>query len=338
MPVVQRGKKWQVSVGSGADRVRFTADSKEEGLILEQQELMKRKRAALGIEDPKVEAKPVIHVTMNRLLDMALRTRWRESSNAPTKNACMIVKMLGERTSVQEINRERVHELIEELYELGNTGATVNRKLSALSVMLSIAEDEGWIERAPKLPRQQEAKHRIRFFNAAEENEMLNVCDKLGMDALADFIQFAIDTGFRRMEALNLDIRDCENGNAVLHAGETKSGNARSVPLTSRALEIIKKRKEKGYTKLFEDLNDYQLRRQWDVLKANMKAPGDHFLVHTLRHTCASRLAIAGENATFIQTWMGHSTILVTQRYMHLAPDTLFKGVASLDNYRKKAA
>lgn len=68
-----------------------------------------------------------------------------------------------------------------------------------------------------------------------------------------------------------------------------------------------------------------------------MKNPGDHFLVHTLRHTCASRLAIAGENATFIQNWMGHSTILVTQSYMHLAPDTLVKGVTSLENYRKKA-
>jgi integrase len=230
MPVVQRGKKWQVSIGSGKDRVRFTVDSKEEGLILEQQELMKRKRAALGIAEPQetTPAKPVVSVTMNRLYDMACRTKWREASDAQMKNAGLIVRMLGERTPVHEVNRERVHELIEEMYELGNTGATINRKLSALSVMLSIAEEEGWIERAPKLPRQQEAKHRIRFFNVAEENEMLSVCEKLGMNALADFIQFAIDTGFRRMEALNLTIRDCENGNAVLHAGETKSRSGRS--------------------------------------------------------------------------------------------------------------
>lgn len=339
MPVTPRGKKWQVSVGSGKDRVRFTVDSKEEGLLLEQQELMKRKRAALGLseEEPQqVKARPTI--TLMRLMDMACRTKWRMAADGPARNASIIVRMLGERTSVHDITRERIHELIEELYEQGNTGATINRKLSALSVMLSIAEDEGWIERAPKLPRQKESEHRIRFFNAEEENEMLAVCSKLGLNTLAEFIQFAIDTGFRRSEVLNVSIRDCENGNAVLHAGETKSGRGRSVPLTTRCKEIVRRRKEQGFEKVFDDLNEYQLRRQWEVLREHVKSPGDHFLVHTLRHTCASRLAIAGENATFIQTWMGHSSILVTQRYMHLAPDTLVKGVSSLENYRKKRA
>lgn len=340
MAVTPRGKKWQVSVGSGKDRIRFTVDSEEEGLLIYQQELMKRKRAALGLseqtpEEP-VPTRPVI--TMMRLMDMACRTKWRMAADGPARNASIIVRMLGERTPVHEITRERIHELIEELYEQGNTGATINRKLSALSVMLTIAEDEGWIERAPKLPRQKESEHRIRFFNAEEENEMLAVCAKLGMDTLAEFIQFAIDTGFRRSEALNVSIRDCENGNAVLHAGETKSGRGRSVPLTTRCKEIVKRRKARGFDKVFDDLNEYQLRRQWEVLRDNVRNPGDHFLVHTLRHTCASRLAIAGENATFIQTWMGHSTILVTQRYMHLASDTLVKGVSSLENYRKKRA
>lgn len=335
MPVVKRGNSWQVSVGSGNDRFRATAPSEAEGKMIEAKEILKRQRAILGVLDPTAPVKSQVDVTLQRLFELAKRRKWLNKTDAQVKNAQQIIDVLGARTSVHDISRARLHELVEELYERGNSGATINRKLSALSVLLTLAEEEGWIDAWPKLPRQDEAKHRIRFFNNEEEAEMLAVCDKLGLLDLKDFIVFAIDTGFRRMEALGLSVRDCEDGTAVLHAGETKSGAARAVPLTDRAMEIVLRRSKMGYKMLFEDLSDAKLRKRWDILKANLRDPGDHFIVHTMRHTCASRLAISGENATFIQAWMGHSSIMVTQRYMHLAPDTLKKGTASLDNYRK---
>jgi integrase len=337
MPVIKRGNTWQVSVGSGSDRFRATAATEADGKMIEAQEILKRQKKALGILEPKAEDKPRVDVTLQRLFELAKRRKWLNKTDAQVKNAQQVITELGERTSVHDITRDCLHEFVENLYERGNSGATINRKLSALSVLLTIAEEEEWIDRAPnlRLHRQDEAKHRIRFFNNEEEAEMLAVCDKLGLLDLKDFIVFAIDTGFRRMEALGLSVRDCEDGTAVLHAGETKSGAARAVPLTDRAMEIVQRRSKLGYKMLFEDLSDAKLRKRWDILKANLRDPGDHFIVHTMRHTCASRLAISGENATFIQAWMGHSSIMVTQRYMHLAPDTLKKGTTSLDNYRK---
>ena len=46
-------------------------------------------------------------------------------------------------------------------------------------------------------------------------------------------------------------------------------------------------------------------------------------LIHTLRHTCFSRLAMKNISVTKIQALAGHSSITTTQRYMHLAPDYL---------------
>ena len=44
------------------------------------------------------------------------------------------------------------------------------------------------------------------------------------------------------------------------------------------------------------------------------------FTWHCLRHTFASRLAMADENLSTIKDLMGHKTIQMTTRYAHLAP------------------
>ena len=44
---------------------------------------------------------------------------------------------------------------------------------------------------------------------------------------------------------------------------------------------------------------------------------------HTLRHTCASWMVMQGISLYLVQKVLGHSTIQVTERYSHLAPDQL---------------
>tara|TARA_B110000971_G_scaffold92566_1_gene95242 strand:+ start:397 stop:711 length:315 start_codon:yes stop_codon:yes gene_type:complete len=66
------------------------------------------------------------------------------------------------------------------LAELGNTGATIDFKLSAISVLLRIAEEDGVIERKPELPRRKESEHRIRFIALMEEKKCLDWCTKTG--------------------------------------------------------------------------------------------------------------------------------------------------------------
>jgi integrase len=45
--------------------------------------------------------------------------------------------------------------------------------------------------------------------------------------------------------------------------------------------------------------------------------------IHDLRHTFASVLINKGVSIYEVQTLLGHSTIQMTQRYAHLAPDRL---------------
>jgi site-specific recombinase XerD len=52
---------------------------------------------------------------------------------------------------------------------------------------------------------------------------------------------------------------------------------------------------------------------------------------HVLRHTFCSHLAMRGAAPKAIQELVGHSTLSMTLRYMHLAPSALREAVALLD-------
>jgi len=56
---------------------------------------------------------------------------------------------------------------------------------------------------------------------------------------------------------------------------------------------------------------------------------------HTLRHTFASWHVQNGTDLYVVQKLLGHSTLTMTQRYAHLAPDTLRKATDMFDNSLK---
>jgi integrase len=56
--------------------------------------------------------------------------------------------------------------------------------------------------------------------------------------------------------------------------------------------------------------------------------------VHVLRHTFCSHLALAGTPARVIMELAGHHSLLVTQRYMHLAPNSAANAIANLETAR----
>ena len=52
---------------------------------------------------------------------------------------------------------------------------------------------------------------------------------------------------------------------------------------------------------------------------------------HCLRHSFASHLAMRGASLKVIQDLLGHSTITMTMRYAHLAPEIAREAVRLLD-------
>ena len=64
----------------------------------------------------------------------------------------------------------------------------------------------------------------------------------------------------------------------------------------------------------------------------------DEFVLHSLRHTYGTRLGEAGADAFTIMRLMGHSSVAVSQRYVHPTPEAIGRAVQHLDALNAKAA
>lgn len=340
MPIYQRGGTYMVSIGSGKGRWRRSYKTLAEAQKAEQVQTLVRQGVIEAPNEPlKAKTRVDLGGTLPRTLGSAYRLTVRDvwstrKSDAGEKQGSAVLKMLGEDTPVTDITTSVIREMVEELEDMGKAGQTINHKLSALSMMLKTAADEGWLENLPRIKRRSAGHHRIRWLDAEEEQDVLDTCSHLGLVALRDYIIVAIDTGFRRMELLDFSTEDYRHGMLNLHPEDTKTSKPRAVPATDRVHQIIQRRSD--YGRLFHDLTKHTLRAQWAVLREALdKTEDPQFVVHMLRHTCASRLAMQDKPAQFIQAWMGHATPLTTARYMHLAPGKLKEGKAALEDYSR---
>jgi len=333
MPIYERGGTFMVSVGSGKDRFRGHAKTRAEAEKMELEEKLRRKDPTRRKEGPTGRQIDLGKgKTLRDAYDLTMRLHWKGEKAEKTNiiNAGAVLKHLGEDTLLVDITAEDINEMVFEFEDQGNSGSTINKKTSCLSMMFKTAEEQKWIKDWPKPPRKKENKHRIRWVDEAEEAKILELCDHLGLDDLRDYVIVAIDTGFRRGEMLKFQPKDFSNGLLHLHAGSTKNDDARSVPATKRVTEILNRRASRPYT--FYPLTRTTLRTQWERIRGLLEMDEDpQFIVHMLRHTCASRLVQRGVPLAVVQKWMGHRNINTTLRYAHLAPDSLLGAKAALE-------
>ncbi|MCK5641801.1 MAG: site-specific integrase [Gammaproteobacteria bacterium] len=201
-------------------------------------------------------------------------------------------------------------------------GPTFNRHLSALSSMLNRAKARGFIDTVPVLPWRKEQSGRVRVVTRAEEARVIELVGVLSPQTV-DLVVVLVDTGMRLGEALRSSYRDV--GKGLLTIWDTKTGVPRSIPLTNRVLEIYRRRGR--FT-----LGERTFQRKWENARIHMGITDPNFVLHSLRHTCATRLLTAGMDIYRVMKWMGHSDISMTQRYEHMSPRVLEEGVGLLQD------
>ena len=229
--------------------------------------------------------------------------------------------LLGERFSA--FDQSTLDNLIGTLRQRGNSNATINRKMAALSKLLRKAHKMGDIHSLPEFRRQKERAGRIRFLEKDEEARLFAAIRSRSEDAYRLSV-FLVDTGCRLGEALGLIWNDIQEHRVSFWI--TKSGRSRTIPMTARVKEVIKLpvtegRRPKGP---FTTFSQAQFRAIWNEAKAEVGlAADDQVVPHILRHTCASRLVQGGIDIRRVQMWLGHQTLSMTMRYAHLATNDL---------------
>ncbi len=165
---------------------------------------------------------------------------------------------------------------------------------------------------------------RLRYLTKKELYKILNALKRIEKSKnWHDIVLFAVNTGLRKSEIFNLKFEHISIYNKQLVVVNTKSHKNRMIPLNGIALKIIR-RKNKG-----ENSNIF-IKKSPGVWKKALKESGlndgindsrQKVVFHSLRHTFASWLVQDGIPLALISQLLGHSSINVTMRYAHLAPD-----------------
>ena len=135
----------------------------------------------------------------------------------------------------------------------------------------------------------------------------------------------------RLSECLDLLYDDVHYATNLISIWINKGDRPRSIPMTKRVAAILKKRQEDKRQKPF-NLTIYQSDKAWAWARKQIGLKDDNeFIIHALRHTCASRLVNKGIDLYVVKEWLGHSSIQVTERYAHLSPRKLKEAVEVLE-------
>jgi integrase len=227
-------------------------------------------------------------------------------------------------------------------YEDGKAPATINRELANLKKAFNLALREWeWCHQNPvtRVSMEKENNKRDRWLSEKEESQLLTACAPW----LHDLVTFALHTGMRMGEILELTWRGVDLTRRTVTVLRSKNGERRTIPVNETVLRVLKeKAKVRSLasdlvfcSKAFTPMESGHLRRSFRLALSKVKIEEFHF--HDLRHTFATRLVQAGIDLYKVQQLLGHKSPIMTQRYAHHYPESLRDGVEILDRPRESS-
>jgi integrase len=219
--------------------------------------------------------------------------------------------------------------------------ASVNRELATLRRLLRLAQEWKSLDRVPRIRLLRGERNREFVLSHALEPKYLEAAPQ----PLRDVAILILETGVRPGEAVGLqwpDVRlqqavHAKFGFIVIRGGKSRNAK-RNLRLTARAADMLKARKATTKSdRLFPGdepeaaILGTSLDHQHATVREALKLPQD-FVVHSLRHTMLTRLGEAGADAFSIMKIAGHSSVMVSQRYVHPTPEGMDRAFDRLES------
>jgi site-specific recombinase XerD len=219
-----------------------------------------------------------------------------------------------------------------------NSVATRNNRLAAIHSLfgylaLHHPEHAATIQRVLAIPPKRAERNLVTYLTEPEVDALLAACDQSTWTGRRDHAMFAlaIQTGLRISELTALtcgDITLTAGANVHTLGKGRKERRTPLVPSTTTILHAwLRQRPSAPNAPLFptttgrppsRDAVEHRLARHLAVASANCPSlKAKHVTMHTLRHTAAMRLLIAGNDITVIALWLGHEQVATTNIYLH---------------------
>jgi len=219
-----------------------------------------------------------------------------------------------------------------------NSVATRNNRLAAVHSLFTYLalhhpEHAASIQRVLAIPPKRTERNLVTYLTDPEVDALLGACDQTSWTGRRDHAMFAltVQTGLRISELADLTRQDVALGAGANVHTVGKGRKERRTPLVPATRAVLKawlgERPGEPTDALFPTVTGGRLSR--DAIERRLtkhltvaadtspSLRAKHVTMHTLRHTAAMRLLLAGNDVTVIALWLGHEQIETTNIYLH---------------------
>jgi integrase len=248
-------------------------------------------------------------------------TPQKKSARSERQRLCFLARHFG-RFAVAAIRNRDIAAYRDKRLQAGLAPATVLKELNSLSSVFDTAIQDWGLPLSSnpvKLVRRPSAgKGRERRLSESEEGHLIAACRESRAQMLAPAVQFALETGMRLGEILGLQWTNVDLRNRTALLPDTKNGESRRVPLSSRATAILA-----ALPRHISENRAFWLWRRPDSFehswrRAATKAGLSDLRFHDLRHEATSRFFERGLTLPEVAAITGHKTWQMLRRYTHL--------------------
>ncbi|WP_445399884.1 phage integrase [Zobellella sp. An-6] len=198
----------------------------------------------------------------------------------------------------------------------GVSTSTINREHSYLRAVFNELKRLGeWQGENPLdgLRAFKVADSELAFLYDAEIKHLLDACAESSNPDLLLVVKLCLATGARWSEVEEL--KQSQLSPYRLTFTRTKSKKSRAIPISPELYAQLPKKRGRLFGDCYRAF-------ETALAKAGITLPEGQ-CTHVLRHTFASHFMMNGGNILVLQKILGHSTIAMTMRYAHFAPDHL---------------
>ncbi|OQW61776.1 MAG: integrase [Nitrospira sp. ST-bin4] len=343
MALYRRGPVWWMRLSYQGRQVRRSTEVTDRKMA----ERIYGKVLGLMAEGKWFERSPGQDKVVTDLLERYLRDHSAPNKAATTHNrdkslAAHLLRAFGT-VPVDQLRPAQLADYKASRRAAGAAPKTVNDELTLLghAYKLALLEWE-WVTDNPvlKVKKEKIRSKPGRWLTAEEEARLLAASPCW----LQELVLFALHTGMRQSEILNLHWSQVDLTRRTLMILEQKNGGQDTLPLNATAVEVLQARaKVRSISTAHVFFNHAEHR--WDArnllrafYQARRKARIEGFRFHDLRHTFASRLVQAGVDLYTVQRLGRWKCMKMVQHYGHHYPESLRGGAEVLDRLRAQAS
>jgi len=241
---------------------------------------------------------------------------------------------------MSEVNKFHVDSYIKKIQDRGLKASTINLHLNILRRMFnkaiewsySIKENPVSGDKLFKVPEDDK-----KVVSEQEYGSILKNAD----EHLRPILVCLMNTGMRKGEVLSLqwDSVDLKNRVLTIEGDSNKGKKVKRIPINDDLHDVLKQLSEQrdGCQNVFIYLNR-PIKSVESSFKNAIKRAGikRRITLHDFRHTAGTRMMANGVDAYTVMKILGHSSLKMTELYLHTVPENLRRAVKALESNGKK--